>query len=171
MRNNDILQLINEKLEKEARRIFDELMNLYIKRIRVNKIFNDLVRDMINKNYSFFYTAILRQIMKLIPNGLNVCPTGEWVFITDKELNDINDRKYNDTEKNLINNFINNIVEDIISLNYDNLFLIIEKNKNKYLNGLCLFDYTYLFEIVNNKLMDNKIKIISIEPLKIKIED
>ena len=61
MRNNDILQLINEKLEKEARRIFDELMNLYIKRIRVNKIFNDLVRDMINKNYSFFYTAILRQ--------------------------------------------------------------------------------------------------------------
>ena len=58
MRNNDILQLINEKLEKEARRIFDELMNLYIKRIRVNKIFNDLVRDMINKNYSFFYIDI-----------------------------------------------------------------------------------------------------------------
>ena len=171
MNNNDILQSINDELKKECHRIFDELMKLYTKRIRVNKSFSDLVREKINKNYSFFYMAILRQIMKLIPNGLNVCPTGEWVFITDKELNDINDRKYNDTEKNLINNFINNIVEDIISLNYDNLFLIIEKYRNKYLNGLCLFDYTYLLENINNRLIDNKIKIISIDPLKIKIED
>lgn len=171
MEDIDILNLINNKLEKEAEKIFNELMSLYYKKEKVNKMFGELIKERLNEKYSFFYIEIERKIIKLIPFGLNICPTGEWVFITDRELNNINEKKYDDKEKKIINNFVEKVIDDITSLNYNDLFEIIENNKNKYLNNFNIFNSNYLLNIINNKLISKNIKIISIDPLKIKNED
>ena len=71
----------------------------------------------------------------------------------------------------MINKFTEECVKDIKSLKYNNLFTIVESNKNKYLNNLYLLDYTYILEIINDKLKSEHISIISINPLKLKNED
>lgn len=171
MVNDVVLELVNIELEKEAKRIYIELYDLYNKKIKVNKIFSDLVKERINNKYELFYIEIEKKIIKMIPVGLNICPTGDWVFVTDKELNNINEKKYNDNEKKLINTFTERVIDDILSLNYNNLFEVIENNKNKYLNNLYIVNTDYLLNMINNKLISKNIKIISIEPLKIKNED
>ena len=71
----------------------------------------------------------------------------------------------------MINKFTEECVKDIKSLKYNNLFTIVENNKNKYLNNLYLLDYTYILEIINDRLKSEHISIISINPLKLKNED
>lgn len=171
MVNDVVLELVNIELEKEAKRIYIELFDLYNKKIKVNKIFSDLVKERINNKYELFCIEIEKKIIKMIPVGLSICPTGDWVFVTDKELNNINEKKYNNDEKKLINIFTEKVIGDILSLNYNNLFEVIENNKNKYLNNLYIVNTNYLLNIINNKLISKNIKIISIEPLKIKNED
>ena len=63
-----------------------------------------------------------KKIIKLIPIGLNICPTGKWVFITDKELMTMHEKAYTYEEKKMINKFTEECVKDIKSLKYNNLF-------------------------------------------------
>lgn len=171
MKNTNIMKLIDDELDKEAKRIFEILMKLYKKKKIVNKLFSDLIKENIDDRYLFFYSKIEKKIIKLIPIGLNICPTGKWAFITDKELMTMHEKEYTYDEKKMINKFTEECVKDIKSLKYNNLFTIVENNKNKYLNNLYLLDYTYILEIINDKLKSEHISIISINPLKLKNED
>lgn len=83
----------------------------------------------------------------------------------------MHEKAYTYEEKKMINKFTEECVKDIKSLKYNNLFTIVENNKNKYLNNLYLLDYTYILEIINDKLKNEHISIISINPLKLKNED
>ena len=83
----------------------------------------------------------------------------------------MHEKAYTYEEKKMINKFTEECVKDIKSLKYNNLFTIVESNKNKYLNNLYLLDYTYILEIINDKLKSEHISIISINPLKLKNED
>ena len=83
----------------------------------------------------------------------------------------MHEKAYTYEEKKMINKFTEECVKDIKSLKYNNLFTIVESNKNKYLNNLYLLDYTYILEIINDKLKSQHISIISINPLKLKNED
>lgn len=83
----------------------------------------------------------------------------------------MHEKAYTYDEKKMINKFTEECVKDIKSLKYNNLFTIVENNKNKYLNNLYLLDYTYILEIINDKLKSEHISIISINPLKLKNED
>ena len=171
MKNTNIMKLIDDELDKEAKRIFEILMKLYKEKKIVNKLFSDLIKENIDDRYLFFYSKIEKKIIKLIPIGLNICPTGKWVFITDKELMTMHEKAYTYDEKKMINKFMEECVKDIKALKYDNLFTIVENNKNKYLNNLYLLDYTYILEVINDKLKSEHISIISIDPLKLKNED
>ena len=83
----------------------------------------------------------------------------------------MHEKAYTYEEKKMINKFTEECVKDIKSLKYNNLFTIVENNKNNYLNNLYSLDYTYILEIINDKLKSEHISIISINPLKIKNED
>ena len=83
----------------------------------------------------------------------------------------MHEKAYTYEEKKMINKFTEECVKDIKSLKYNNLFTIVENNKNKYLNNLYLLDYTYILEIINDRLKSEHISIISINPLKLKNED
>ena len=77
-------QLIN-LLDDEAKRIMNILLDMYKKKTKVNKAFPYLVEDLMQEEYKPFQTTILSKTTSLIPIDLMICPTNEWVFVTERE--------------------------------------------------------------------------------------
>ena len=53
MKNTNIMKLIDDELDKEAKRIFEILMKLYKEKKIVNKLFSDLIKENIDDTYFF----------------------------------------------------------------------------------------------------------------------
>ncbi len=112
-------------LEEEATRIMDILLDMYKKKIRVNKSFNLLVDDLMKDEFKPYDTSILSKVTSLIPLDLMICPSDEWVFVTETDYYSvIEEEKINAIKDGLSKN--ENLIQDIakkIILHYksDNL--------------------------------------------------
>ena len=104
-------------LDNESTRIIDALLEMYYKKTKVNKSFDMLVKDLLNKEFIQYETTILAKVVALIPEGLVICPNNEWIFIKEEEL----------IEKSQSNNIIDEInknkdliekLSNLIVLNY-----------------------------------------------------
>lgn len=85
MKAYEVEEELTSLLESEATRIMDILIDMYKKKTRVNKSFNLLVDNLIRKEFKPYDTSILSKVTSLIPLDLMICPTDEWVFVTEKE--------------------------------------------------------------------------------------
>lgn len=64
---NKLFYEFEEELNKEAKRIIDELINLYNRKILVNKPFDEIIKSIIKKEYNNYIAEIESRIYLLLP--------------------------------------------------------------------------------------------------------
>lgn len=132
-------------LENEATRIMDILLDMYRKKIRVNERFDLIVGNLIKKEFKLYDTVIISKVTSMIPLDLMLCPTNEWVFVTEKEYNFMMELENAPTSKDELEEgriLINDIAKKIIA-NYKNNNL----NKKNILE--IIYDYIPKQELIN----------------------
>lgn len=85
MKGYEIEKQLTNLLDDEAKRIMNILLDMYKKKTKVNKTFSCLVEDFIQEEYKPFKTTIISKTTSLVPIDLMICPTNEWVFVTERE--------------------------------------------------------------------------------------
>ena len=153
-----MLTIHTSLLENEAKRIMDILLDMYQKNTKVNKSFDLIVNSLIRKEFKPYGISILSKVISLIPLDLMICPTNEWVFITEKEYCSMIEVENASTIKNGIeknNNLVNDITRKIIT-NYKSNDL----NKKNILE--IVYDYIPQKELTNidSKVLTSIIKTI-----------
>lgn len=163
-----------KELEKiaaaDCRVIMDEILDLYHKRVEVNKSFNDLVKERINPKYLYLLEHYYSSIVKLIPDDLYICPNGKWALVTGEEFDEIllEERYSVDFSKNRISKIVNLIIDDLIDS--DDFFDVV----NKYLKPIYERDNNsseirYVIDEIYRGLKKRGYTIECISPLKIKL--
>ncbi len=104
MRGYEIETQLIDLLNNEAKRIIDILLDMYKKKMKVNKAFPYLVEDLILEEFKPFETTILSKTTSLIPLDLMVCPTNEWVFVTEREYHHLMEEENSNKIKNGLDN-------------------------------------------------------------------
>ena len=74
-----------KELKEEASRIMNILLEMYSKKVEVNKPFESVVSDIIDDKYKSYKESILIELVSLIPLNLMICPNYKWVFVTNEE--------------------------------------------------------------------------------------
>ncbi len=176
MRGYEIEKQLTNLLDDEARRIMNILLDMHKKKTKVNKTFSYLVEDLIQEEYKPFETTIISKTTSLIPIDLMICPTNEWVFVTEREYHilveeeNINKIKNGiDNNKELVEKISKKIVADYKSnnLHKKNILEII----SNYIPQKKLLDIdskviTYMIEsIVFN--IEETYQVLSINPFVI----
>lgn len=124
MKAYEVEKALTSLLENESTRIMGILLDMYKKKIKVNKRFDVLVENLINKEFKPYNNSILSKVTSLIPLDLMICPTNEWVFVTEREYYSIVEEEKIKTIKNglekssaLIQETTNKIIADYESNN------------------------------------------------------
>lgn len=174
MNSYKIGEQFNNLFDEEAKRVMKILLDMYNKKIKVNKPFPKLVKELIKDEFKVYNLSILSKIPSFIPLNLMICPTNEWVFVTKEEFDcmikreAINNLKFVvDDNENLIKRISRKIID-----NYDNDNLC-KKNILEIVYNY--IPYEKLFErdtkaityIIENVIFNisNKYKITNINPL------
>ena len=76
---------IEKIIDKDCKRIMDEILSLYNKRVEVNKNFTALIKERIDPKYLYLLETYYNKIIKLIPEDLYICPNGKLALVTEKE--------------------------------------------------------------------------------------
>lgn len=142
----EIYEIKNELtliFDEEATRIMNILLDMHNKKVKVNKTFDSLVKELMKKELSPYETTILLKTTLLIPENLIICPNNEWIFINEDELNNFKEEQSNKIIINLSNNkeMINELSKKIIKYYKENNFN--EKN---------------ILEIIYNYIPENSIE-------------
>lgn len=134
---NEFENQLNFLIEKEATRIMKILLDLYSKKVRVNKSFNDLVVENLKEEFIPCTDSVIHKTTRLIPLDLMICPTNEYVFITNREFDDyFYERRFNNIEK--IANKKNKVIEELC-------IKIIDNYKNDRLNKKNILEIINLY--------------------------
>ncbi len=104
MKGYEIETQLTDLLNNEAKRVIDVLLDMYKKKTKVNKAFPYLVEELIREEFKPFETTILSKTTSLIPLDLMVCPTNEWVFVTEREYYHLMEEENSNKIKNGIDN-------------------------------------------------------------------
>lgn len=164
MKAYEIEEQITNLLENEATRIMDILLDMYKKKTRVNKNIDLVVNSLIKKEFKSYSTSILSKVISLIPLDLMVCPTGEYVFVTESEYYSMVDLENANTIKDGLEKnkqLINDITEKIIT-NYK------IKNLNKKNILEIIYDYIPKKELTN---IDSKVITYMIKSIIFNIDE
>lgn len=78
-----------KELKEEASRIMNILLEMYNKKVEVNKPFESVVNDIMNDEYKSYKESVLIELVPLIPLNLMICPNNKWVFVTNEEFRTI----------------------------------------------------------------------------------
>lgn len=164
MKGYEIEKQLTNLLDDEAKRIMNILLDMYEKKIKVNKSFSYLVEDLIQEEYKPFETTILSKTTSLVPIDLMICPTDEWVFVTEREY-------YHLMEEENINK-IKNGIDDNKELVQKISKKIVADYKSNYLNR------KNILEIISNYIpqkkllnIDSKVITYMIESIVFNIEE
>ncbi len=124
MKGYEIKKQLTDLLDNESKRIMNILLDMYKKKTKVDKAFSYLVEDLIQKEFKPYETSIISKTTSLIPLDLMICPTDEWVFVTEREYNHLieeeNSNKIKngiDSNKELVEKISKKIVTDYKSNN------------------------------------------------------
>lgn len=177
MKAYEVEKQLTSLLENEAKRIMDILMDMYKEKTKVNKSFDLVVNSLIKKEFKPYGTSILSKVISLIPLDLMICPTNEWIFITEKEYCSMIEVENASTIKNGIeknNDLVNDITRKIIAnyksndLNKKNILEVIyDYIPQKELTNIDSEVLTCMIKsIVHN--IDENYDIINLNPLAIK---
>lgn len=161
----DLEKIANE----DCKKIMNEILDLYHKRVEVNKSFNQLVKERINPKYLYLLEDYYSNIIKLIPEDLYICPNGKWALVTGEEFDEIIlEEKYSiDFSKKRISKIVNLIIDDLIYS--DDFFDTVNKHlkpilgKNNNSNEM-----RYIIDEIYRGLKKRGYTIECISPLKIK---
>lgn len=104
MKGYEIKTQLTDLLNNEAKRVIDILLDMYKRKTKVNKAFPHLVEELIREEFKPFETTILSKTTSLIPLDLMVCPTNEWVFVTEREYHYLMEEENINKIKNGIDN-------------------------------------------------------------------
>lgn len=104
MKGYEIEKQLTDLLDNEAKRIMNILLDMYEKKKKVNKAFPDLIGNLIQKEFKPFEITILSKTTSLIPLDLMICPTNEWVFVTEREYYHLMEEENINKIKNEIDN-------------------------------------------------------------------
>ena len=91
----DYEDMIDREIKKEAKRIFEVLYDLYKKDNKTNLSFNCLVEKYMNKKFNILRLEVLNETIKNIPTYLYICPDNTKIFVTNNELQKIENKKTN----------------------------------------------------------------------------
>lgn len=152
MRGYEIEKQLTDLLDNESKRIMNILLNMYKRKTKVNKAFPYLVEDLIQKEFKPYGTTIILKTISLIPLDLMICPTDEWVFVTEREYNRLIDEENINKIKNGIDSN-KELVEEIskkIVTDY--------KSNNLHKKNILEIIYTY---VPQKKLLDIDSKVIT----------
>ncbi len=81
----ELLLDFEKMLDEEAKRIIEELKVIYEKKIKVNKSYFDLIREMIKPEYKYFTTDISLRALKFIPEDYEVDQSNEYALVTKEQ--------------------------------------------------------------------------------------
>lgn len=181
MKGFEVSNKINNVLNCEAKRILNELMQLYKNKIEVNKSFNILVEERVNKKYNLYKNTILFKVTKFIPLDLYVCPNGKWVFVSEEEFNSmINEDRNINKIKNKIKNKKNldllskKMCQRVLQLYKENklynvdIFDILEEiTSEQPIKQIDDEECEYLIKATIDKIEKDRLEVIDIFPIKI----
>lgn len=91
---SNLLHEFEEMLDKEAYRIFTEMVNMYNNRVEVNKPFNELVADLIKKEFDYYFTDIEIRIYFCMGNKYAPDNNDEYALMSMEERNEDHLMKY-----------------------------------------------------------------------------
>ena len=164
MKAYEVEKALTLLLDNEAARIMDILLDMYKKKEKVNKKFDMIVENLIKKEFKPYSTSVLSKVISLIPLDLMICPTHEWVFVTEREYNSIiEEERFNTIRDGLEKNktLIQEVTDKIIT-NYD-------KNNLHSKNILeIIYDYIPKKELEN---IDSKVMSHMIESIILNIDE
>ncbi|MDD4188141.1 MAG: hypothetical protein PHX04_05250 [Bacilli bacterium] len=82
---NNIQDSFDSLINDEAIRIMGRMLIMYEKRKKVNKSFEDVIRDLAKKDYKSFWIDIMVIIHKLLPECLWEDFSGKYVLVTKED--------------------------------------------------------------------------------------
>lgn len=163
---------IEKIIDKDCKRIMDEILSLYNKRVEVNKNFTALIKERIDPKYLYLLETYYNKIIKLIPEDLYICPNGKWALVTEKEFNEIvftNKYTLLSTKEKNLTEIINKITEEFINNNNIDFFETINKYVSQINETENLLDNNkYIMNQIYYNLEKKGYTVISISPLIIK---
>ncbi len=169
---------LNSLIKDEASRIMKIFLKIYSRKVKVNKIFDDLIVENLKEEFIPCRRLVIKQVYSLIPSDLMICPTNEYLFVTNEEYNEIVlTRQFNSTEKiieqkkKITENVIKKIVDNYKSdkLDQKNILEIINFYTSK--KDLQDIDGDVLNRMINqiiDSINDMQYKVININPLIVK---
>lgn len=164
MKGYEIEKQLTNLLDDEAKRIMNILLEMYKKKTKVNKAFPYLVQELIQEEFKPFETTILSKTTSLIPIDLMICPTNEWVFVTEREYYHLMEKeKFNKIKNGIENNEA--LVEELSKK-------IVADYKSSHLHKKNILEIISHY-IPQNKLLDIDSNIFSymIESIVLNIEE
>ncbi|HPF82830.1 MAG TPA: hypothetical protein PLV83_01490 [Bacilli bacterium] len=177
MKSFEVSNKINNAINYEAKRILNELMQLYKNKIEVNKSFNILVEERVNKKYNLYKNTILFKVTKFIPLDLYVCPNGKWVFVSEEEFNSMINEDRNISKiknKKILELLSKKMCQRVLLLYRENklynvdIFDILEEiTSEQPIKQFDDEDCEYLIKVTIDKIEKDRLKVIDIFPIKI----
>lgn len=172
----DYEDMIDREIKREAKRIFRKLYDLYKTDDKTDLSFNGLVEKYMDPRFSLLKLEVLNETIKNIPTHLYICPDNTKIFVTNNELQEIENQKITEkinNDKMLLDSISKEVAEKILLINEDMdgltiLDVISETVNEKEGKSIDLINEgKYLIENINLKLIDRGKKLISIDPIKI----
>lgn len=172
----DYEDMIDREIKREAKRIFRKLYDLYKTDDKTDLSFNGLVEKYMDPRFSLLKLEVLNETIKNIPTHLYICPDNTKIFVTNNELQEIENQKITEkinNDKMLLDSISKEVAEKILLINEDMkgltiLDVISETVNEKEGKSIDLINEgKYLIENINLKLIDQGKKLISIDPIKI----
>ena len=120
---------IEKIVNKDCKKIMNEIVELYNNKIEVNKSFNELVRE------------------RITPKYLYICPNHKWALVDEGDFNEIMLGK---TTKNIdekLNKKIKKIVNDLLNTKEIDFFDTLNKNIN--IENTTNYNSKYLIENID----------------------
>ncbi len=171
MNIDDYNAVLEKIVSDDCKRIMNEILELYRKRVEVNKSFYQLVREKINPKYFYLLEDYYTNITNFIPEDLYICPNGKWALVTGEEFDEIllEEKYLVDFSKKGISKVIDLIINDLINSNSNDFFDVV----NKYIKPLYEKDNQinhsrYIVDEIYRGLKKRGYIIESISPLIIK---
>lgn len=160
---------IKNIINKDCKKIMEEIINLYNNNIEVNKSFNELVKERINPKYIYMLEDYYMNIIKLIPSNLYICPNNKWALVDEEKFNEIIfENSINNTDNKNTTSIIKSIVKELLENSNIDFFDTI----NKYIEPLYKEEIDkkkskYILDSIYYEIQKKGYTIKSINPFKI----
>lgn len=162
-------KIVNE----DCKKIMAQILDLYKKKIEVNKSFSDLVRERINPKYLYLLESYYTDIVKMIPRDLYICPNGRWALVDEEDFNEIifSKDKLLDSEKKIVSDIVSDVVSEFIEDDNADFFDVINRYIEPFVDSDNEFIYSdYVVDEIFYEIEKRGYTITSITPLKVEVK-